>query len=146
MKPDWFSYAVFLLSSCSVFIFLLFFGCRHPSHRLDHINPGNACPWSSFCETGWSMHSHTVKSLLSWCNDMFLLMGRLGQTRHTLLVSWVRVVHLPSCMILIYFFINKLLKSEKVNLKSLVKCMVFGLGSLVMPTNGFSHVAKLSPN
>lgn len=63
--------------------------CRPPNHHLDLTSQGNACLWSLFCVTGWNMLSHIVKLLLFWCRDMFLLMGRLGQIRLTLRVSWV---------------------------------------------------------
>ena len=54
-----------------------------PSPHPDPTSLGNACLWFSFCETGSSMLWHTVKWLLFWCRDMFLLMGRLGQIKPT---------------------------------------------------------------
>lgn len=49
------------------------------------------------------MLSHIVKLLLFWCNDMFLLMGRLGQIRPTQLVSWV--CELLSLQVTWFFFL-----------------------------------------
>ena len=76
---------IFHLSSCILFLWL----CRHQNHHLDPTNQGSACPWSLSCETDWSMHSHIEKWLPSWCSAIFLLMARLGQTRHILVVLWV---------------------------------------------------------
>ena len=71
---------------------------RLPSPHLDHTNLGNAYHWFSFCETGWSMPWHTVKSFLFWCNDMSSLMAKSGQTRHILLVLWVCIKNYFWCV------------------------------------------------